>query len=403
MLFQPLDLVNHDLVVHAYSAFGTGYAKAQRMSKEAWSIVVPRLLTTAPHDPVFQTVVKRVIREDKTLQQFCFLLFTTVVKVFDTAIHVDAPTWGGSEENVNKYALCLDVFQRIQALQSPTWADDRAMFDRSCMFLLQIRINAEKYRPIIELLMRDIETACKASRCMPSHLTVLGLGKSLAAYTSTDCSTHDHEPSHSSHQTYTGRATINQASANLAPISHPDTTPMAPDEDVNNFMENDVFFASLECHTCTALDGSPQMQGYQSSLTRTAPRTRPPQPTWTGASTPLRVPHPNIHSFRGLTPDVRYDSCGKLDHKAAQCDQLAITTTMMKWQQSGRRQPDIDATMKRWDDKYSQYVEQRRARPPQVRTNYLERNPGITDQMLEDQLNWDYFGDFGFELPTPET
>ena len=105
MHFQPLDLVNHDLGVHAYSAFGTGYAKAQRMGEEVWSIVLPQLLTTATHDPFFQTVVQRVMRESQTLQQFCFLLFKTVVKVFDTAIFVNAPTWEHSDANVKKHAL----------------------------------------------------------------------------------------------------------------------------------------------------------------------------------------------------------------------------------------------------------------------------------------------------------
>ena len=63
-------------------------------------------------------------------------------------------------------------------------------------------------------------------------------------------------------------------------------------------MTDTRFFGSLRWNCCVSPEGSSHFQGFEVSLVRTSPRSQhnPPQ-TRNGASPPLCVPHPNIHSI----------------------------------------------------------------------------------------------------------
>ena len=76
-----------------------------------------------------------------------------------------------------------------------------------------------------------------------------------------------------------------------------------------------------------------------------------------------------------------------------------MAITMEKWRRSGRHQQDIEAALRRWEERFQRYLQRQRAGPAEVKRLYLERNPNLDDNLIDSQMDWEYFGDFGYELP----
>ena len=71
--------------------------------------------------------------------------------------------------------------------------------------------------------------------------------------------------------------------------------------------------------------------------------------------------------------------------------------TLERWKCQGRHQPEIDAALRRWQARYDRYLDRRRKGPVEVKRLFLQ-DTGLTDELLEDQIDWEYFGNFGYEL-----
>ena len=99
-----MNLINSKLNIHACSAFGIGYDKAKRMGVEAWLVLGTSLMSLHLNDSLYQAIVERVNREENTIQQFCHLLFTRIVMIFDRCHYHRAPQWSASGGDVVRHA-----------------------------------------------------------------------------------------------------------------------------------------------------------------------------------------------------------------------------------------------------------------------------------------------------------
>ena len=364
---------------HGFSAFGSGLDKAHAMGVAAWTILRPKLRRLMTSDGRFQLMIEKVDREDGTFQKFCHLLFTTLIPIFDRKKHITSPTWIECGSDINTFALRLDTYLRVLKLRRSTYGEDNNVYDRSGMFLNTVGKHVHQYRGYISILQEKIKSHEKRRDPLPDNLTILGLAENLTARHTSDCITWENNTAESS-----GRLTDSHPSAyctsgyDTSCTVDLDNIPVIHHNDQLDYLDNDIFFASLQCCRCHSDTGDLIMQGHSN---RTFAPQRPPNTTTSRRLSPrvtLRVPHPNIHSHRPPRPTVKCADCGKLGHEAAQCDFLAMMVTMERWKRQGRHQSGIDDALRRWNLRYEKYLDRRRKGPVEVKELFLRDN-GLTD------------------------